>query len=361
MGDRGPAQGNSRGFVVAAHWEGVWPHFLTGVGGVAAVESFFVISGFYMSLVLSRTYSGKVHAFWFNRVLRIMPQYWVVAFATLLARLVLGDYARTLGHLPTDARTLVATSNTFILGSDLVNFFHLSSGELTMGPSGPGQQRLNYFALLPQAWTLSLELVFYLAAPWLVRTRSRYLALFALASLGSKFVLGAVLLHLPDPWTYRFLLFEFGYFTLGVLIHRHLLPFAVELIATERNSATVWIAVTVFVSVFLPGYVDHAILAAGADSAYLGSGIKVACLSLMVPFAFAATSEARWDRRLGEYSYPIYLSHVLVLNAIDRFAGLGGSRTATLALGLAGIAAASHALTRMSAGIERLRTRIRAA
>jgi peptidoglycan/LPS O-acetylase OafA/YrhL len=49
--------------VVASHAGDYWPTALSGVGGSVAVEIFFAMPGFYMALVLSRTYAGRMRAF----------------------------------------------------------------------------------------------------------------------------------------------------------------------------------------------------------------------------------------------------------------------------------------------------------
>src|SRR4051812_18616989 len=51
-----------------------------------AVGTFFVLSGFYMSLVMNEKYSGLEHGvrvFYINRFLRLYPSYLVVLVATV--------------------------------------------------------------------------------------------------------------------------------------------------------------------------------------------------------------------------------------------------------------------------------------
>ena len=50
------------------------------VGFSVAVQSFFVISGFYMSLILNEKYKGpgSYYLFISNRFLRLLPAHWVV-------------------------------------------------------------------------------------------------------------------------------------------------------------------------------------------------------------------------------------------------------------------------------------------
>jgi peptidoglycan/LPS O-acetylase OafA/YrhL len=63
--------------VFLAHTGSLFGVFL--VGPSVAVQSFFLISGFYMALVLNEKYkgSGSYYLFITNRLLRLLP-YWVV-------------------------------------------------------------------------------------------------------------------------------------------------------------------------------------------------------------------------------------------------------------------------------------------
>src|SRR6185437_11934638 len=57
------------------------------VGGQIAVQSFFIISGFYMSVILNEKYVGvnnSYRLFITNRFMRLYPIYWAVFVATML-------------------------------------------------------------------------------------------------------------------------------------------------------------------------------------------------------------------------------------------------------------------------------------
>jgi peptidoglycan/LPS O-acetylase OafA/YrhL len=63
------------------------------IHGPLAVEGFFVISGFYMALILSERYDGRVGNFYQARALRIFPMYWaVLMIAWYLKGAPLGEY-----------------------------------------------------------------------------------------------------------------------------------------------------------------------------------------------------------------------------------------------------------------------------
>lgn len=62
-------------FVVIGHSHSIYGY--AGMGG-AAVPAFFIISGFYMTLILETKYRGsdQLWLFYSNRVLRLFPLYW---------------------------------------------------------------------------------------------------------------------------------------------------------------------------------------------------------------------------------------------------------------------------------------------
>lgn len=164
------------------------------VTGQIAVQVFFVISGFYMALVLDGRYTDK-WTFWTNRLLRLFPGYFLIAgLSAMWLWKNYPPYFDAVGWFD-------GITNIVIVGQDVSVF----NGSQSM--------------LLPQAWSLALELYFYALAPWIVKLRTRTL----LAIIGASFVARAVsyvygLDH--DPWTYRFFPFEVAFFLIGVLIHR---------------------------------------------------------------------------------------------------------------------------------------------
>jgi peptidoglycan/LPS O-acetylase OafA/YrhL len=56
------------------------------VGGQFAVKLFFIVSGFYMAMVLTEKYHGpgSVRLFYGNRLLRLLPTYYLVIAIALL-------------------------------------------------------------------------------------------------------------------------------------------------------------------------------------------------------------------------------------------------------------------------------------
>jgi peptidoglycan/LPS O-acetylase OafA/YrhL len=70
--------------------------------------------------------------------------------------------------------------------------------------------------LVPQAWTLGVELSFYAIAPIILRNKAILLRLLT-ASLATRTALLWIGLGTQDPWTYRFFPAELSLFILGAL------------------------------------------------------------------------------------------------------------------------------------------------
>src|SRR4051794_12200737 len=83
-------------------------HPLTG-GAMMAVNLFFIISGFYMALILQTRYARDVRTFYIARALRLYPFYWVVVLVTLiLSQSAAGSHL--LGFEASSLRNLVSSS-----------------------------------------------------------------------------------------------------------------------------------------------------------------------------------------------------------------------------------------------------------
>jgi peptidoglycan/LPS O-acetylase OafA/YrhL len=65
------------------------------VGGSTAVEAFFIISGFYITLILNEKYikaNNSYKLFITNRFLRLYPFYWIVLILSLLCAYYIPNY-----------------------------------------------------------------------------------------------------------------------------------------------------------------------------------------------------------------------------------------------------------------------------
>lgn len=268
--------------------------------GPVAVQAFYVISGFLMSLILTIGYRGRPLSFYRSRLLRLLPQYWIVLVATLATLGALTGYFESrISWLRDHAMgpltyAWIVFTNLTLVGMDWTVFIVVDHA------------RFNMFQPVNQAWTLGLELTFYAMAPWLVRLHSGWIVLMIAASWAARQIAYAYGFD-SEPWTYRFFPFEIAWFLSGVLAHRtYMAGFNRWPVAMKRGGIGA-IIVLLFV---MTNYKGVRMFAADWPAGiYIVQGTVVMCL----PLIFAASKDWRFDRMLGLLSYPIYLCHLLLL------------------------------------------------
>jgi peptidoglycan/LPS O-acetylase OafA/YrhL len=330
--------------VVAAHSERVFPWSVHG--GEAAVGFFFVISGFYMQLILSTDRYSGVLAFYKSRLLRIYLPYLVCLVFCLLAGLLswsICGNALSAWQLLENARSgkrsdgtefLAILSNLTVFLQDAVMFLGRDSAGnvcLTSGVSS-GPQEFYNLLVIPQAWSIAVELQFYLLSPWLVRRWSNLHLLILIVLVTVLRTVAAIVLKLDfDPWTYRFAPFEVVKFVAGMLSCRLLWQST-----TGRRlcqSACSWLhrasgrftyplaALTVLLAMRLHLGVGSLVQRA---TGVFGSAVReplllmvVAAAAILVPLCFCLTQKLNFDRRIGELSFPVYLLHLTVILSLD--------------------------------------------
>jgi peptidoglycan/LPS O-acetylase OafA/YrhL len=315
-------------------------------GGRLAVEAFFMISGFYVALVLERNYR-RPSDFYVNRYLRLAPIYVAVAAASLASWLLMGikpfpESAAPFSELSPSAVGFLVATNATLFFQDMTMFMCDGSHGLHWVSDFRACDPPLYGALLiPQAWSLGVEIAFYALAPWLLRLRGSWLVAICVASVAVKaglFVAG----FRHDPWDYRFFPSELCLFLAGSLAYRWRGRFA--WLGEARRPRLKVIGVIAFALAFsrLP-------FGGGLHWLFLGG------LFFSLPALLRFSSDHAWDRRIGEVSYPLYLSHVLVIGWLHHASsGLGEWSFSLLALVTAFVL--SYALYRLvDIPMERLR------
>ena len=206
-------------------------HFLFGPGSRLAVEIFFILSGFSMALVLDDKYAGPggVRLFYTNRLLRLYPVYFVAlalyAVFNLALRLETGHwiFAAPLLSLFDMAQPLgkvwIAAANLVILGQDALLYVGVQQDTGAFCLNCPGAVPGFLALALPQAWTIEVELCFYLLAPLAALWSSRRLAFWTICFLAVKMLLYAEA-DLDEFWQFRFAPASVGLFLLGMLAYR---------------------------------------------------------------------------------------------------------------------------------------------
>jgi exopolysaccharide production protein ExoZ len=269
--------------VVTFHAVDSWGHHVLGragdeiwPNGAAGVDIFFVISGLVMVISANRLAGrpGAWRIFLRQRLTRIVPLYWIMTTAKLVAVLILPALV---------VRTRLDWS--YVIGSYLFLPVHDSMGHL--------------WPVLPVGWTLTYEMLFYALVTLAISLRLPVLAvtgpalgafaLIAIASGGSGFA---------NTIATEFLL--------GVLIG----------VSLQRG-----IRIPVPAAVAMLGLGFAVILAAPVVTAVLRPitwGIPGACIVAGAVALEERLSRAipRWALHAGDASYSIYLIHLFVIPVI---------------------------------------------
>ena len=305
--------------VVLAHTHE--PTILPLVASNVAVQVFFIISGFYMAVILNEKYTGpdSYRLFISNRFLRLYPVYFIVLAGTILICLSFGfftgdalglqtwkNYARSTDTL---GLWFVGLTHLTIIGQDVVVFLGRASDGAFYFTSNFAQSaspQVHQFLVIPQAWAMSLELCFYLLAPFLVRRHLGVIALIVGLCFALKIVLFQVYHLHNDPWTYRFFPTELGLFLIGSCAYRAYEMFKSRL-PKNKFAVGAWLALLASTLLYraLPAMETH-------GYSLRKTGYMVLAI-VALPFAFQCSKHWKLDRMLGELSYPLYICHMAVI------------------------------------------------
>jgi len=215
--------------VVISHSNSIFGFRL--VGAVVAVQTFYLISGFYISLILNEKYQSY-SLFITNRFLRLYPIYWIILLLTLFFSLasfylqnnpmMLDSWFKYSKNMDLVSIAYLIITNIIIFGQDFAYFLGVNvfNGQLFLTSKYYAfDPQLPSFILLPQAWTIAIEFLFYLIAPFLVKKNYKLIVAFVLFSFATRILMYKIGFS-SDPWLYRFFPFEAGFFFLGILAYK---------------------------------------------------------------------------------------------------------------------------------------------
>lgn len=315
--------------VLLGHAHGIGGYSM--IGGALAVQCFFVISGFYMGLVLNERYDTPAlnRTFWANRAIRIFAVYYLFLLLHLgLFALIeaqggsspLAPYFE--GSLPWYQKAGLALLNLTVVGQDLPLWLTIEQGQLVWTDEvvGSGEGAAIRYMVIPPAWSLSLELCFYAIAPFIARRPAWQIGVLFGLSILARLVAGQSG-YSGDPFSYRFFPFELALFLAGVLAYK---AWAFRKALWDRPAFRL-LALSVPAAMLawpwlLAPLSEHSLI---EPRFFL-----IALVALGLPAIHAWTGNSAIDRTIGELSYPFYLGHVLILGVVAGLPGLTGNATA---------------------------------
>jgi peptidoglycan/LPS O-acetylase OafA/YrhL len=299
--------------------------------GHEAVQIFFMISGFYMAMVYGKYSSNK--EFFFSRFIRIFVPYWTICLGIVVVSLAMGvtygiwvaldTYMDAAKQNETAGVILVTLSNFTIFGQDLVMFLSHDLGKSLSFTSdySTSANPLWRYLVIPQTWSVSIELMFYLCIPWLLKRSSK-----TLIYIISLSVLARICVYLftdfpPDPWRFRFFPFELALFIGGILSFRFFnqhseffSSFGDRWAAKSIGGYLRQTAILLFLF-WLSSCFTRLGLKVFSTASYLEL-ISYFFMAAAIPFLFSLSKSNKVDRFIGELSYPVYLVHVFVISAM---------------------------------------------
>lgn len=287
------------------------------LSGNLAVQVFYIISGFYMAMVLTEKYVGKgsTYLFYTNRALKIYPPYLVILFLLLIWSVIVFKlhYPGTIDYYTKYASPSFLTMvylvvvNLLILGLETLFLFGINKNGNLYFTHDFNQAKPNvyYFALNPIAWTVGIELLFYLIAPWLVRRKWFILLGIFLLSLSLRVFLAIVFFD-AAPWNYMFFPTQLMFFIVGIFSYR----LYVWVKKYRIKKSVQWLYYAFFVGIILFYYQYF-------QESYIKNVALFTATVIFIPFAFELTKKSRIDRFLGNLSYPIYISQFLIIKIVS--------------------------------------------
>lgn len=286
-------------------------------GGQLAVQIFYVISGYLISLILLSNSSYKnLKYFYLNRWLRLFPIYYFVAILTLVVftfSYVVGNdfFFYIYKEVGWPGVTHLVLSNIFIIGQDTVLLTGVFDGIYSFTLDFTKSELPIWSGLLvPQAWTLSLEICFYLIAPFILKSKRIWVTIMAL-SIALRVYLISIGIGNNPFFSNRFFPTELALFLLGAFSHQILKPIYEKL---DILNSKFFMNLASFVSIlFVLNY-----FLIPLNRVFLALSL-IFLIVLCLPFLANFQKNYRFDNFMGSLSYPIYISHILIIAVVNFF------------------------------------------
>lgn len=318
---------------------------LVPVTGHYAVQGFFVLSGFLMTLVMHSSYgysAGGRLAFAANRPLRLYPSFWIAVIIALLVVAVTGETAARNFRAPI---YLPHTPGDWLQNATMVYWALFPEHVMPR--------------LVPATWAITIELFYYaLICIGISRNRTVTWIWFA-----ASVAYGLYVYFTGLGYGYRYFILFAGSlpFSMGALIYHYRNSIRPPVIGNITGGVVASLALIGLSAGSLIAQ-KFRLMPFEAIMFYGNVGLAVAA----VAFLYRARGDKALDSRIGDYSYHIYILHWPVgLLISNQLFGLSGPSRSLMGLAAAVVtllacAAISSALTRwIDQPVERMRRAFR--
>ena len=167
----------------------------------------------------------------------------------------------------------------------------------------------------PQGFSLAIEISFYIICPFLIR-KNNYLLLFLIIILSLALRIHLISIGLSgDPWSSRFFFSELAFFILGILGYNFYRDkiFLITNIYFQKMVYFIFIVTLLFYSI-VPNYE-----VISGSNIFINDLIMYALFTIFIGTIFDLYKDSSKDRIIGEISYPIYCSHLVIIGATKVF------------------------------------------
>lgn len=253
--------------------------------GVVAVISFFILSGYVMSMLVDKYYNkpSAVSSYYLDRAARLLPQF---LFYMLMA-------SACIYFLEIDSPFV----NQLTVGKWLLNFLVIPQGFFMWWADGA--------LVMPQTWSLGLEAMFYLVIPWIVILLTRR-QIYALTLVSFCVFLAAYFGKInSDFFGYRLLPGTLFMFLVGWSF------FQQDSSSKKFRHVIFFVSLALFVNLFVQKHL------------YQLPYNKEVLLGLLIGIVFIAALKERafsqFDEFFGNLSYGVFLNHFIVIWLMRKF------------------------------------------
>lgn len=328
-----------------------------------AVQCFYVVSGFYMQLVITKYKNAFpqdwILAFYKSRFFRIFPLYFfvlVVGYFVFMIFTTDHSFNSAIKYFFDHGKYLsilyLIFSNIFIFGQSFARMFYydvrveewIFNGSLL--PNLPPDIALvKIFNIIGVSWTLEVEMMFYLFVPFILLLPSTYVFLIGLTSVGIRTIM-AVNDYTHHFWGYGFFPAELSIFLLGSISCRFYIFITkaasmnadllkkighekmdlikrLALLLNKKSTLSVIYILVIIRIIYFYRYTGVGVFSGGG----WGSGLYgvpygywgvIFYTALFLPLLFFITKNLKWDSFIGNISYPFYLIHSFVIYILTK-------------------------------------------